>query len=52
MRLGTALRLTRPFTLLAPTVGVVCGARVATAATGIETDTMALVMNTSQLSAK
>ena len=44
MRLGTALRLTRPFTLLAPTVGVVCGARVATAATGIETDTMALAL--------
>ena len=26
---GTALRLTRPFTLLAPAVGVVCGARIA-----------------------
>lgn len=33
---GTALRLTRPFTWLAPTVGVVCGARIATHATGIE----------------
>ncbi|MDF1700839.1 MAG: UbiA family prenyltransferase [Planctomycetota bacterium] len=34
MKAVTALRLTRPFTLLAPAVGVICGARVAQAATG------------------
>lgn len=38
MRAVTALRLTRPFTLLAPAVGVVCGARVAQAATGTPID--------------
>lgn len=44
MGLGTALRLTRPFTLLAPTVGVVCGAVIASAATGAAIDMGVLVL--------
>lgn len=44
MALATALRLTRPFTLLAPAVGVLCGARIAQSALDVTVETQGLVL--------